>query len=145
MFLRLDGRDAHRRVLRLERDLRQPEIEDFRLPSICHEDIRWLDVPVDDSFGMGCVERVRDLDAQIEHLFDFERLTIDLMPEGLPFQQFHGDEGSTIGLVNLMDRADVWMVQGGRGLGLPFERAESLHVIVEFVRKKLESNVATEL
>jgi hypothetical protein len=29
------------------------------------------------------------------------------VPECLPLQQFHGDEGSPIELVNLIDRADV--------------------------------------
>jgi hypothetical protein len=91
------------------------------------------------------IERVGDLNAQIEYSFDLQRFAIDAMPERLPLQQFHGDEGSPIGLVNLVDRADVRVVQGGRSLGLPLETAESLCVVGEFVGKELQRYVATEL
>lgn len=37
------------------------------------------------------------------------------------------------------------MVQGGRSLGFPLESAEGLRVVGEFVGKKLEGDVATEL
>ena len=44
-----------------------------------------------------------------------------------------------------MDRADVRVVEGGRGLGLPLKTAESLRVVGEFVGKELQGDVATEL
>ena len=91
------------------------------------------------------VERIGDLDAQIEHRLDLQRLASDPVPERLPLQQFHGDEGSPIGLVNLVDRADVRVVQGGRSLGLPLESAEGLCIVGEFVGKELQGDVATEL
>jgi hypothetical protein len=74
-----------------------------------------------------------------------QRFAIDLVPEGLPFQQFHGDEGSPIGLIDFVDGADVRVVQRGRSLGLPPKTAESLGVVGEFVGKELEGDVATEL
>ena len=83
---------------------------------IRHKDVRWLDVSMDDALRMRGVESIGDLDAQLEHRFALLRLASDHVPERLPLQQFHGDEGSPIGLVNLVDRADVRVVQGGRGL-----------------------------
>jgi hypothetical protein len=65
--------------------------------------------------------------------------------ERLSFQKFHGDERSPIGLVNLVDRADVRVVQRGRSLGLPLETAEGLHVVGKFVGKEFQGDVATEL
>jgi hypothetical protein len=97
-----------------------------------------------DPSGSG-VESVGDLDAQIEHRFDLHRLASDPMPERLPLQQFHRDEGSPIGLVNLVNRADVRVVQTRGCLSLPLETAESLCVVGEVVGKKLQGNVATEL
>src|ERR1700687_2996920 len=67
------------------------------------------------------------------------------MPERLPLQQFHGDEASSIGFVNLIDRADVRMVQRGRSFGFPLETAEGLCIVGEFVGKELQGNVPTEL
>src|ERR1700691_1015245 len=58
---------------------------------------------------------------RVEHGFDLQRLASDPVPECLPLQQFHGDEGSPIGLVDLVDCADVRVVQRGRSFGLPFE------------------------
>ena len=52
---------------------------------------------------------------------------------------------SPIGLVDLVDRADVRVVQRGRGFGFPLKTAESLRVVGEFVGKELQGDVATEL
>ena len=145
MLFGLDGRGTHGNALRLESDLRQPKIENLRLTSIRDEDVGRLDVAVDYAFGVRSVQRIGDLDAQIEHRFDLQRLAIDLVPERLPFQQLHGDEGSPIGLVDFVDRADVRVVQRGRSLGFPPETTESLCVVGEFVGKELEGNGAAEL
>ena len=91
------------------------------------------------------VERIGNLDAQIEHRFDLQRLAIDPVPERLPLQQFHGDEGSSVDLIYFVDRADVRVVQRGRSLGFPLETAEGLCVIGEFVGKKFQGDMATEL
>src|SRR2546425_3342121 len=145
MLLRADGRVAHSNTPPLRGDLRQSEIENLRLPSIRDEDVSWLDIPVDDSFRMCRVESVGDLDAQIEHRLDLHRLASDAVPECLPLQQFHGDEGSPIDLIYFVDGADVWMVQRGRSLGLPLETVEGLRIIGEFVGQELQGDVATEL
>jgi hypothetical protein len=63
----------------------------------------------------------------------------------LPLQQFHGDEGSPIGLINLVDRADVRVIQRGRSLSLSLETAEGLGIVGEFVGKELQGDMAAEL
>jgi len=145
MFLRVDGRGTQSNALRLQRYFCQPEIENLRLPSIRHEDVRRFDVSMDDAFRVCRIYSVGDLDAQIGHRFDFQRLASDHVSEGLPLKQFHGDKGSSIGLVNLVDRADVRVVQRGRSFRLPLETAEGLCVVGEFVGKELQGDVATEL
>ena len=145
MFLRVDGRSTQGNGFRLERELSQPEIENLRLASIRDKDVRWLDVSVDDSFRMCGVESVSDLDSQIEHRFDLQRLASDPVPERLPLQKFHRNEGSPIDLIYFVDRADVRVVQGGRGFGFPLETAEGLRVVGEFVWKELQGDVATQL
>jgi hypothetical protein len=81
------------------------------LTSIRDEDVRRLDVAVNDPFQVRSVERIGDLDAKIEHGFNFQWLSGNPMPERLPLKQFHGDEASSIGLVNLMDRANVRVIE----------------------------------
>jgi hypothetical protein len=55
MFLQLDGRGTQRNILRPERCLGQPEIDNLCLPSIGNENVRWFDVTMDDVL---CVRRV---------------------------------------------------------------------------------------
>jgi hypothetical protein len=47
---------------------------------------------MDDALRVCGVERIGELDAQIEP-FRSQRLAIYHVPERLPLQQFHGDEG----------------------------------------------------
>ena len=84
MLLGLDGRGAQRNALRLQRHFRQPEIENLRLTSVRDEDVRGLDVPVDDAFRMCGIQCIGDLDAQIDHGFDLQRLATDAVPERRP-------------------------------------------------------------
>jgi hypothetical protein len=63
MFLGLNGRGAQGNAFRLQGDFRQSEIENLCLTSIRDEDVRGLDVPMDDSFRMCCIQCVGDLDA----------------------------------------------------------------------------------
>ena len=50
--------------------LGQAEIEYLRLPTLGHEDIRWLNVAVDDAFGVRGVEPVGNLNRQIQQRVD---------------------------------------------------------------------------
>ena len=86
-----------------------------------------------------------DLDAQIEHRFDLQRFARDAVPERQPLQQFHRDESSSGGFIDLVDRADVRVVQRGCSFGFPLEAAERLRVVGKFVGKKLQGDVATQL
>jgi hypothetical protein len=88
---------------------------------------------VDDAFYMSGVERIGNLDAEIEHRVDLHPFARDGMAERLPLQQFHGDEGSTALLVDLVNCAYVRMIQSGGSLGLALEAAQGLWIAREFV------------
>src|ERR1700747_1582897 len=126
MFLGLNGWGAHGNAVQLYDNLSQPEIENLRLPSIGNEDIRRLDIPMDDALCVCSVESVGDLNAEIEQCFNFQRLACDHVPECLSLQQFHRDKRSPIDLVNFVDRADVRVIQSRRGSCFPLEAAEGL-------------------
>src|SRR5262249_48367935 len=124
--------------------LRQTEVKNLRLPASRHEDVCWLDVAVNDSFGMCRIHGVRDLDSEIEHGFDLQRFSGYEVLESLPLQQFHRNESSPVSLVNLGDRAVGGVVQGGGGFGFALEGDESLCVIGKIIGKEFEREVATE-
>ena len=60
-------------------------------------------------------------------------------------EKLHSDEGFSLLVVNLVDRADVGMVQGRSGLSFALEAAECLRVFGHVVGQELESHKAAEL
>jgi hypothetical protein len=62
-----------------------------------------------------------DFSSPLQHLLDRERVTADSVFERLALQQLHGDEVLAVRLVNFANRADVWMIQRGRGESFPAE------------------------
>lgn len=75
-------------ALRLQSDLRESKVKNLRLTAIGDQDIGWLDVDVsvNDPLRVRSIQRISDLDAQIEHGFDLHRLASDPVPERLTFK-----------------------------------------------------------
>jgi len=51
-------------------DLGQPEVENFGVPALSDENVRGLDVTMDDSSRMSGIQRISHLNAQIQNRFD---------------------------------------------------------------------------
>src|SRR5215469_5285388 len=90
------------------------------------------------------VESVCDLDAEVDYCVDFHRFAGDLMPEGLPLKKFHRDEGSPLGFVDLIDRADVWVIQRRRSSRFLPEAVERLRVVGNIVWQEFERDKSAE-
>src|SRR5204863_8523849 len=93
-------------------DLRQPEVENLSMPSLRNEDVRWLDVTVHDASRMRGVQRIGDLDSEREHGFHILWLPCDLRLQSHSIQKLHHDERLMSVLSNLVNGADVGMIQG---------------------------------
>ena len=65
--------------------------------------------------------------------------------ERLALQQLHGDEGPAVRFVDLMNRADVGVIQRRGGSRFTFESFQRLRIAREFFRQELQRDVATEL
>jgi hypothetical protein len=85
---------------------------------------------VGDAFGVGGV----DFDGERQNQLGFDRLSADAVLQGQAVQKLHGDESLSALLVNLVDGADVGMVQRGGGLRLPLKTAQRLRFLGDFVR-----------
>src|SRR5438094_4716712 len=99
--------------MRLRRELGQSEIQNLCLPALCYEDVGWLDVPMNDSLRVGRIERVGNLNRQIKQQLSLEGLAFDGVPERLPLQELHYDKVLSLMLSDLMDSANIGMVQSG--------------------------------
>ena len=49
----------------------QPKVEDLSVPTLRNENICWFDITMNDVFGVGSIESVRDLDGQREQHLNF--------------------------------------------------------------------------
>ena len=51
------------------------------------------------------------MDRNVEQWFQFQRLASDPLLQAFPFQLFHHDEGVPIVIINLINGANVGMIQ----------------------------------
>ena len=104
--------------------LRQTEIQNFGVPALGHKYVRRLDVSVDDAFPVRRVESLRNLDGQIQNGFDFYWSTADTVLQCLPVNEFHHDESLPVLFTDVMNGADVGVIQRRCGLCLAPETLE---------------------
>src|SRR5579872_1995071 len=109
------------------------------------EDVGRFDVAVDYSFGVGCVERVGNLYRQRQNHLRFHGPPADAVLQRQSIQKLHSDEGLPVLIVDLVDGADVRMVQCRSGLGFALKATECLQVFGYVVGQELESDEAAEL
>src|SRR5713226_91452 len=115
------------------------------MPAMSDEDVGRLDVAMDDAFGMSSVERISNFDGQRQHDLRVQRPSRNLMLQCQPVQKLHGDERLAVLLVDLVNRADVGMVESRCGLRFPLKTGQSLRVFGYFVGQKLQGHKAVEL
>ena len=96
----------------LERDLRQPEVENLGVAALGHKDVCGLDVAMNDALGVGRIERVRNLDARASSVsisMAWPRSCFSVTPSRNSMAM--NDWPSCF--ADLVDGADVGMVQCG--------------------------------
>src|SRR5207249_8328997 len=73
-------------------ELGQSEVENFCLAAPGYEDIRRLNIPVNDAFAMSGVEPLGDLDSQVHQTLHLQGPGFDQMLEGLAVHELHDDK-----------------------------------------------------
>ena len=94
------------------------------MPALGHEEVRRLDVAVNDPFGMRGRKAIRNLAADVEHLLDRQRLAGDSLLERAAIEQFQHDVRLPFVLADVVDGADIGVVERRDGARLslkPFE------------------------
>ena len=85
------------------------------------------------------------IDGKRQDQFSSHRTAGDAVLERHAVEKFHRDEGLPVLIVNLVDGADIGVVQGGSGLRFPLKAAKSLGIFGDLVRKELQGNKAVQL
>ncbi len=133
-------------VVRRRADLLgQAEIENLGVPARGDEQIRGLDVAVHDALGVRRIQRVCDLNAQIEQQIEVERPAGDAVLQRGAVQKLHGDERAAFVLADFVDGADVGMVQRGGGARFAPETFQRLRVLDHIEGQEFQGDEAAQL
>ena len=108
------------------------------------EYVRRFDVAMDDAFFVRCVERVSHFDAQLQQQIHRQRLAPDTMLERLPLEMLHHNEVPAILLPDLVNRADVRVIQRRRGACFPLKSLQRIWIARQFLGQELQGDVAAE-
>ncbi len=100
---------------------------------------------MDDAFGVRGVQRIGNLNRQVQHFVGLERFPGKALLQGLSLQILHGDEGLAFVLVDIVNDADVGMIERGGSPGFPLESFQGLPVLREFFGQEFEGDGALSL
>ena len=98
--------------MRGDGELRQAEIQNLRLAASGDNNVRRLDVTVNDPLLVSRIERIGNLYGKIQQVLDAQRLGANPVLERLAFQILHGDERLAAGFINLVNGANIRMAEG---------------------------------
>ena len=107
------------------RDARQAEIGEINMPFVIDQDVRGLDVAVQDAARIRVRQRVRDGADDLEDLLRAEFLLLENGFERLAFDEAQDEEGDAFKCAEIVDRDDVGVIElgdDGRFAFQPFEK-----------------------
>ena len=110
----------------------QTEVQQLGRAAIGDEDVRRLDVPMEDACAVRGVQAVGQLHAQIQRFVDRQRAAFQPFPERLAAEQFHHDEELAVVFAQVMHHANIGMIQSGCRPGFTPEAGKVIRVPGEF-------------
>ncbi len=114
------------------------------MPALGDENIGGLDVAVNDAFAVGGIKRLGNLNGYFEDGLNFHGAAGDAMFECLAVEKFHDDIGFAIFFADIVNRADVGMIERAGGFGFALEALERLRVVRHIIRQKFQRNGAIQ-
>ena len=103
------------------------------------ENIGGLNVAVHDSFGVRGIEGIRDLDCQCKQSLVVDSRTATNVLQCRALEKLHRNECLAFFGADIINRANVGMIQGGRCSCLALKPRERLRVEAELRREEFES------
>ena len=117
----------------------EPEIEQLHA-RLREHDVRRLQIAVDDSLPMCFVQSVGDLNSVLQHLLEWQRPVSNPLRQRLPLAMLHDQIIGT----NVVERANVWVVDRGDRFRFAFEAKAQLRVLREISGQNLDGHCSIE-
>ena len=99
---------------------------------------------MDDPAGVGGVQAIRDLDSPIQKHVQWHARVFQAMLERFPIEQFHGEKRAPVALADIVDRADVGVIDGGGRTGFAFEACHVGAVLSQILRNEFQGHIASQ-
>src|SRR5260370_39310279 len=96
-----------------------------------------------DAAGLGSTDRTRNFDGQGQQNLRFQWSPANPVLQREPVQKLHGDVGLVATLADVVNRADVGMVERGGGPSFTPETFQRLRVSGNVIRQELERDETT--
>ena len=122
----------------------EAEVENFGGTAVGDKDVGRLDVAMDDAFGMGGVEGIGNFDGNGKMGGEIEGALRDAVLEGHAVEIFHDQESFASIFANIVDGADIRMIESGGGFGFTAKAFEGLAILSYIERKKFEGDKTIE-
>ena len=115
-----------RRCFRTLYEFGDPEVQNLRLAALRNKNVGGLNVAMNDAFLVRGIQAVGNLDGVIDQLMQSAGRAVscaclDPFAKRHALQQLHNDEGLAVVLAQLVDRADVGVVEGRGGARFALE------------------------
>ena len=98
-----------------------------------------------DCLDVGGFEAVGGLDSQVQYLTHLERVFFDQALQRSALQQLHGDEMPPVFLPNLVNGAEIRVIQRRCGTRLSLKALQRLRILLQVFGQELESDVAAQV
>ncbi len=139
------ARLAQERTLLDVEELRESEVDELGVAFLGEHHVRGLDVAVHDPVLVGVGEARRDADSDPDRFGKRKRSLRESAREARASHQLHGDEDHAVGLVDLVDDADVGMFERCRRFGFGDESLAPFRLLNQFRRKNFEGDLPIQL
>ena len=122
-----------------------PEIGHLDASVLQHHDIVWLDIPVDHTLGMGMLQCLGDLGAEMQRFPPAHGTPLlHVLLEGQPVNELHHDVIGIPGVIHIVDCHDIRMGEHGDGLALRMEPSAEVLVPVQLLLEDLHRHITIE-
>src|SRR5262249_22662369 len=110
----------------LQAHLGKTKVENLGLAVFRDENVGGGDVAMDDALGVCSVDPFCNLDGHAQKSFDSHRLASDTVLQGRSIKKLHYDECLPVLLADIVNGANVGVVQGRSGPRLTLEASQSM-------------------
>ena len=108
------------------------------------ENIGGLNVAMDDVLGMRSIQGIGNLGTDIQNSLEVHWPACNQMLERVAFEILHGDEQPPLMLGDLIDGANVGVIQSRGGAGFATKTLEGLRILGNVIGQKFEGDEAAE-